>query len=313
MNHLGTDQTAATAAAIAFAGGAAAQDVGEAGQAGNSMLFRSMPADLYHADRSAVSCSQLKPIFISPAHFRAALAKRSTSSDAKDFGSLVHVLVLQPQLLAQEFAIYPGVADGRAKEYKEFTETHGDRTVVDEPTFSAARALAQKILERKVMGRPFGDFVREGIPEASIYFDEPTTGLRLRVRLDLWHPEFTFDLKTTRHGVAQAFLRDAVDMHYDFQAFMYSMAVALYEGRDAAKPFIFVAAESETPHSINVVTAGNSFMNNGCRKYQEAISIYTACSQQGYWPDSGSDMTAEIEHWQEFRPDDSWKRQLAVA
>ncbi len=77
-----------------------------AGQAGDSVLIRDMPAHEYHADRDALSCSLLKPLLISPAHFPAAPLAHKTFSDAMDFGTLVHLLVLQPREVANEVAVF---------------------------------------------------------------------------------------------------------------------------------------------------------------------------------------------------------------
>jgi len=46
---------------------------------------------------------------MSPAHFQACLVALPKDSPAKDFGSLVHLLLLQPHLVGQELAVYPGV------------------------------------------------------------------------------------------------------------------------------------------------------------------------------------------------------------
>ncbi|MFC6281169.1 PD-(D/E)XK nuclease-like domain-containing protein [Polaromonas aquatica] len=252
----------------------------------------------------------LKPLLESPAHFQANLLSLNKATKAMDFGSLVHGLVLEPHLIGNEFSIYPGIADGRASEYKAFLTKHASRMVVDEPTFARARRLAEKILHRIVFGRAFGDFVNEGTPEASIYVEEPTTGLMLRTRLDLYHPEHSFDLKTTRHGTINAFIRDAVDMHYDFQAFMYTIARSLYEGRSTPAKFVFIAAETEAPNSIHQITAGQSFMSNGAKKFQEVLSVYSACMQTGFWPDSSGNAEAEIEPWQSFSGKSDWKAAL---
>src|SRR6476469_7232143 len=68
-----------------------------AGAAADSLLLRDLPADEYHADRDALSCSLLKPLLVSPAHFQAGLVACEKPSDARDFGTLVHLLVLQPE------------------------------------------------------------------------------------------------------------------------------------------------------------------------------------------------------------------------
>ncbi len=310
MTTLNTE-FAADASALLFAAGLGGESESTPGFAPGSRLYAHLPGSRYHSDEEALSCSMLKPLLLSPAHFQANRLRRNKSTKAMDFGSLVHALVLEPHLLGADFAVYPGPADGRASDYKEFLAKNMSRLVVDEPTFAHGRLLAEKILNRKVLGRPFGDFVKEGIPEASIYAVEPTTGLLLRTRQDLYHPECSFDLKSTRQSTISGFVRDAVDMHYDFQAFMYTFVRALYEGNGKMAPFAFIAAESEEPHSIHHIAAGASFMNNGAAKFQEALSVYTACMQAGYWPDSSADGEAEIEHWQSFSGKADWKARLS--
>lgn len=296
--------------ALMFAAGQGYESESTPGFAAGSRMYANMPATQYHSDKEALSCSMLKPLLESPAHFQANMLSQNKSTKAMDFGSLVHGLVLEPHLIGNDFSIYPGIADGRASEYKDFLAKNSSRLVIDEPTFARARKVAEKILHRVVFGRPFGDFVTEGIPEASIYVEEPTTGLLLRTRLDLYHPEYSFDLKTTRHGLISAFVRDAVDMHYDFQAFMYTIARSLYEGRSKPAKFVFIAAETEEPNSIHQIIAGESFMNNGARKFQDVLSVYYACMQTGFWPDSSGNAEAEIEPWQSYSGKSDWKAAL---
>lgn len=302
------------ASAMKFAAGLAQPTTTSTdGAAGASVLIRNMPAHEYHGDRDALSCSMLKPILVSPAHYQAALAAHSKSSDAKDLGSLLHLLLLQPSELANEVAVFPGAADGRSATYKQFEAMHPDKLVVDEPTFASARRLADKTAATKFRGRELGRFIEESITEATVYFTEPVTGLRMRIRMDAYHPDVTFDLKSTRFAVQRAFVRDAIDRDYDLQAFMYSFGRCLYEGDAALKPFVFITAETSAPHSVSVLTAGQSFMDNGAKKFQACVTTYKACADTGYWPDLGGEGEIEIEPWQQFSRDQSWRRAVAEA
>jgi len=295
---------------LALATSATTGETGRAGRAGKSAMLTEQSAHEYHADRSALSCSRLKPLLISPAHFQAALVERQIDSDSKDFGSLLHLLLLQPHLVGQEIAVYPGISDGRDKAYRAFLEEHIGRLVVDEPTFARARRLAEKVLMRTYKGRALGLYLEESICETSIYFDEPVSGVRLRVRLDIYHPDITFDVKSTRRANINGFLRDAVDMHYDLQAFMYSLGRSMFEGSERPAPFVFIAAESEEPNSVMVLNAAGSFLDNGARKFQECVSVYQACSATDYWPDLSCEASLEIEPWHQFRPTQDWRVSL---
>jgi hypothetical protein len=281
------------------------------GYAPDSLLYKSLPAHIYHADRDALSCSLMKPLLVSPAHFQAGLASCEKPSPAKTFGSILHLLLLQPELAGQELAVYPGVAEARSKPFADFAALNSDKLVADEPTFANARRLAQKVAETKYMGRPLARFIEESIPEATIYFTEPTTGLRMRIRIDLYHPEITFDLKTTRHAGSCSFARDAVDMDYDLQAFMYSLGRCLYDGTEAPKPFVFIAAENSDPYSVSTLKAGPAFMGNGSTKFQACAASFKACTATNYWPDLSCDGELEIEHWQQYNDKAGWQAALA--
>jgi len=237
----------------------------------------------------------------SPAHFR--LARQNLlghSTQAKDFGSLVHLLLLQPHLTAHAIAVYPGVADGRDADYKAFAAQNANKLVVDEPTLQRAMGLVERLKARRYKGRALSAFLDESLKEVSLYVREPVTGLRLRARPDIYHPDFIFDLKTTRQSTLDGFCKDAVGFHYDMQAYMYLYVRAVFEGSTVPKPFVFVAVESEEPHSIFTASAGGSFLENGSAKFQRCLALYRSCSDQDYWPDCSEDGELEIEPWQQF-------------
>lgn len=282
------------------------------GVSASSCLVKNMPAHEYHADRDALSCSLLKPLLVSPAHFQAGLVAADRCSRARDFGTLVHLLFLEPRAAAQELAVYPGVAD-RSAAFTEFEAKHSDRLVVDEPTFAQGRRVAEKLAETQYRGRPLQRFIEEAVTEATIYFTEPATGLRMRVRLDAMHPDVSFDLKTTRHPGMRAFARDAVDKDYDLQAYMYSLARCLYEGKTTAAPFVFITAENSAPYSVSTLEAGDNFMGNGALKFKACASAFKACTQTGHWPDLGTNAVIELEPWQQFSTNTGWQAALATA
>lgn len=281
------------------------------GATADSILFRDMPAEDYHADRDALSCSMMKPLLVSPAHFQVAFTQCHRKSDAMDFGSLLHLLVLEPAQVCHQVAVYPGIAD-RTKSFADFERDNAARLVVDEPTFASGQRLADKVRASKYKGRELQRFIEESVPEATIYFTEPTTGLRMRVRVDLYHPEITFDLKSSRFGSARAFSKDAVDKDYDLQAFMYSLGRCLYEGTSAAKPFVFIVAETSAPHSVSVLAAGENFMGNGSHKFQACAATYQACTASGFWPDLSTEGVIELEPWQQFDAKGGWRAALSA-
>ncbi len=284
-----------------------------AGALADSWKVLNLPAHEYHSDIDIQSCSLLKAMLVSPAHYKAQFFENRSSSKAKDFGTLIHTLVLEPQAFAARYAVYQGVMDGRDAKFKAFSEAHPLQTIIDDVSLQAARRMADKILERRFRGRPFGDYLAEGEKEVTIYYADPATGVRCRVRIDLLHPEFVFDLKTALSVVQSEWLRQALRLDYDLQSYMYSLAECLWSGRQSPLPFAFIVGENTSPHSVSAFTAGESFLTKGGRKYQEAIGAYAACSKVNHWPDLGEEATLELEHWMvasSAANEPAWRTQL---
>lgn len=273
------------------------------GALADSRKVLNLPDHEYHADVHIQSCSMLKNMLVSPAHYRCAVSRPHAPTDSMEFGTLVHLLTLQPHLMLAQLAVFPGIKNARTAEFKEFTELHTGMLIVDEPTMHLAEAARDRLLDQAVMGRRFGDFVAEGESEVSIYYTDPSTGVQCRTRQDLLHPEAVFDLKTTMHPGMKQWTRQALALSYDMQAYMYSLSDSLYSGRDHALPFVFMSVENELPLSVSARRAGDAFMQEGSRKYQQAISAFAACAKVDYWPTPGGEEVIELEYWQVGRSD----------
>ncbi len=267
------------------------------GALASSRKVTGFPAEEYHKCIDVQSCSMLKAMLVSPAHYKAQFFEPQANSKAKDFGTLIHTLVLEPQSFASRYAVYPGTRDGRDAAYKAFAAAHADLIVIDDVSFGEARQMTEAILERRFRGRPIADYLAEGEKEVTVFYADPATGVPCRVRMDLLHPEFVFDLKTAVSVARGDWLRQATGLHYDLQCYMYSFAECLVAGRESALPFVFIAAENTRPHSVSVFTAGESFVTSGAQKYQQALTAYAACSQVDLWPGLGQEDSLELDPW----------------
>lgn len=279
------------------------------GAAAGSRAAFNLPEEVYHADLGVTSCGMLKSMLVSPADYQHAMVTPGRAARALDFGTLVHILVLQPHLLPGTVAVFPGTrgdGDKPRKAYSEFAGLNAGRLIVDEPTYREATQVRDRVLEKTVLGRPFGDFVREGTPEVSLYYTDPNAGVECRCRLDLLHPEVSFDLKTTRFPTTAGWKRQALDLDYDLQAYMYSLARCMYEGESQPKPFVFIAAFNDAPYSVAARTAGVTFMEEGGRKYQHAMISLAACRESNVWPGLCEDDTLEVTPWEQRTLSRSW-------
>lgn len=203
-------------------------------------------------------------MLISPAHFMDQLLRPSPRTDAKDRGTLLHALVLEPHTISSVAAIFPGELS--SKEGREFRLANTDRICISLTTYIQLQEVADKVRSTPFRGKPLGKYLEEGRSEASIFYTDPIVELACRTRHDLIHPDFCFDLKTTRHATPEAFRSDALAMHYDLQAYMYGFGRCLFEGTRKPKPFVFVQVESTAPFSIQFAVATEQFLENGGRK-----------------------------------------------
>ena len=269
------------------------------GEREGSLCVPDLPADDYHALLERQSCSMLKPLLISPAHYLHQFLQRKPRAPAMDFGSLVHLLVLEPHRFPQHYAVVAAAGERLTPaERQEARALYPGLQVLTEVELHQARQVADRVLQRSVRGRPFYRYVQEGQAELTFFYDDPVTGLACRTRVDLWHPDALFDLKTTRHATVAEFARAGIALHYDLQAYMYCLADAMFHGRDSARDFVFLAVQSSQPHPVHLLAAGETFMANGQAKYSRAIALLKACMQTGYWPDNSADEVLEIEPWQ---------------
>lgn len=264
-----------------------------------------LSASQYHAQKGIVSSSLLKAMLISPAHYMEEMLSPKAVGEAADFGTVGHAMVLEPHTLNEVVAVYPGKWDARSKDCKAFVlSNEGRRIVMSREDYLRVAQARDKLLDSQFKGRPFHRFLEESENEVSIFYTDPTVGVECRTRLDIYHPEFSFDLKFTRHGSANAFQRDALDRHYDLQAYMYCLARAQFEGTERNRPFVFVPVESEAPHSVHFRPSTEEFLRNGQAKYNAAIARVAACQQTEAWLAPGGEVAMELHPWQQFRKED---------
>lgn len=275
----------------------AMQVVTRPGALANSRLVLNLDDRLYHSDLHIQSCSMLKNMLDSPALYLNGIVNRPEPTKDMEFGTLVHILTLEPHTFFSKVAVFPGIAPGRT-EKKEFVEQHPGMMVIDEAVLHLAECARDRLLEQTIRGRKFGDYLSEGEPEATIYYTDPDTGVECRTRLDLRHPEINIDLKTTGVVDNGRWVNHALRLRYDVQAYMYSLADCLFTGRSSALPFCFLSVESDYPLSTMARTAGESFMAEGAKKYRHAIASYAACAKADYWPSPSGEEVIEITPWQ---------------
>lgn len=266
----------------------------------------------YHADKDILSSSMLKNALISPAHYISSLLEPHTDTPDKAFGTLIHAMVLEPQTVSTLIAVYAGNSKDR-KDWTAFKAANSGRYCLTHAALIQAQLMSDMARSAMFRGRPFYKYVEEGEVEPSIHYADPTTGISCRTRPDLLHPDFTFDLKTTRHSLPSQFQKDGVSMHYDLSAYMYTLSRVLIENTPTPKPFVLVPVDSNPPHGTHFMPCSAAFLENGMKKYNTALSTIKACSLLDHWPTLDGEIEMDLMPWQVFIPPQAtWRSSTPV-
>lgn len=258
------------------------------------MIEPGLRADLsnddYHALTDWYSSSQLKAAL--PEHYKAFTG----TTDALEFGTLVHTAVLEPDNLAGYVALDAekiGVkSDGTPAQNPTMTaawkravaEVEQDgKSVVAQQDLDRALAMRDAIAAHDAAARLL--FSEDGTSEESAFaIDE--AGVRHKARFDRRIPGLIVDLKTTsaKPG-ADALARAVIDYGYDTSAAHY-LAVADLLGLDV-QGFAFVFCTKTEPYRVTVCELDGAFLARGEALRRRAIDRLTNPAAPPYEGASG--------------------------
>lgn len=250
----------------------------------------------YHGERLHMSSSNLKLLLQSPAQFykEKILGQReSISSSAMDVGSYTHTLILEPEKVAEEFAIYrqqgrqftpvgqkPKGPRKQGPEFDTFKAANQGKIIL-----STAEAQIGERLAASVKSSPAAlELLQGGVPElslASSMFDVP-----VKCRADYINPEraYIVDVKTTRWpSDVDTFRRVLRELGYELSAALYcDIAYRVY-----GKVFDFYwVVLSKSDWDCQVYKASTHTLSEGSALVNKALITYKKCLATGVWPDT---------------------------
>lgn len=232
----------------------------------------------------AVNKSTLWEMRKSPLHYWHLMHDaQKEDTAAMRFGRAAHKRMLQPSTFPDEYAVAPE-CDRRTKEGKQIWEA---LTATGKEIISSAdmdRILAMEKEFAAVRHRFLWD--EEYQTEKALTWTDSETGIACKGRLDVIMPDMIIDYKTTTNASTDAFMREALRYGYDLQAAMY-MEAARANGYDP-KAFVFIAQEKDAPYLINILYAGDAFIDRGTWIMRDLLAKYKECRDKDIWPGYGT-------------------------
>lgn len=258
-------------------------------------IYEDVPFEDY-CKWDAVNQSRLKQLGRSPEHYL--MAKHGEPTKALEFGELCHVGVLETGRVLECYAVMPAyeddaenlTAEGEKPKKPKSTGYYKDKKAAFE---QRAAETGRKVLEESEFKMVFGmvkaiqrNFTAvsylNGPREVSIVWNDLSTGIRCKARIDVAAADGLTDFKTCPDPHPQEFERSLWKYGYHRQAAWY------IDGWEALTgdllPFRIVAVGKETPRQCCAAVVDDLSVNIGRAENKEAMALLLECRQTQNWP-----------------------------
>ncbi len=258
------------------------------------------PPDNYHSVQ-ALSKNMMDHIFTCPAKFKYEWdrmgQKREKASDTLLLGSLFHAMVLEPDNVAERYAVKR--FSGTTKDGKSEAAEAGEKgiTLVKADIWETCEGMAERVnaLPLIRLAKASGDWTTE----QSIYWEHD--GIPCKARLDAVAtiPGFgrcIIDLKNTLDASPEHIRKALLDFGYHRQAAWYREASS--QVGQTAEGFVFVFCEKLAPFVTTVATVSEEAMNVALEEIRTGIELFKECSTSGEWPAYSSQvLSLDLPEW----------------
>lgn len=225
--------------------------------------------------------------------------KEQYATDSMEFGTLVHLRVLQPEKFFQEYAVLPektpendidltmlkaickqfdepvsGTKRDLAQRIRKHTpEFRIYEEIVDEIVAQGKKALPPDTLKKlnaihdKIMSHPkVGTWLKLAEKEKKGYWQDPETGIVMPFIADGFFEHkgigIALDLKITRDFDPRRFSNNMYDNGYFIQAAAYCEAISAIQGQ-AFENFLFITVEPGAPHRVRFLQLDSAALEAG--------------------------------------------------
>ena len=248
----------------------------------------------YHGDREYESSSSLKLYLKDPKEYHnryiLKLPREEKYKGAYDFGSYIHSLILEPEKVDDEYAIFEG-ASRRGNAYKEFKAENEGKIIITRSQFLQAQSILEAYTEHQLAS----SMVTRGKAEQTLCVE--LEGMKIKVRADYVKYGQIIDVKTTSDPVDRfAVGKTVVRFDYDLSAALYVDAFTKYFGNEFEFYFLFI---NKMSNEIEVLKASKNLLENGRRKYKKSIELLKKARETGKYFEEGI-QEVDIPSWAVF-------------
>ena len=246
----------------------------------------------YHADRTRESSSGLKMVLKDPAaYYKEYLLLERTEKPGDFFleGTLTHSLVLEPHLVASEYAVFSGLR----KAGKLWEEFKVDPANTDKKLVSAVQMLrCLKLAEAHKRSKLASALVNEnGLSEHSMLGEIGGVGVKARADYINVAGGYILDVKTTSAATGLEFFQETINQYsYQLSAALYAQIAEQTYG----KPFEFYfEVLSKQDQGCAIYRTSDATMQKGREMVRDAVEQLKRCRASGVWESTKAATVAE--------------------
>ncbi|GGW99131.1 PD-(D/E)XK nuclease-like domain-containing protein [Streptomyces chartreusis] len=247
-----------------------------------------LAAESYHADKTSISSTGLRALLAPgcPAQFKYDRDNPAPPKREFDLGHAVHAAVLGEGCDIVEITGFSDYKKADARILRDAAYAAGKVPLLPKEKLQVD-AMAKAVREHRDAGPLLAPGM--GIPERSIYWTDPATGVRCRARPDwlIIRPEVTVivDLKTTTDANPEACSKAIESYSYHQQGALYIDGVQAAGLAPEGARFFYAFQSKKAPYLITVRELADQDQDIGRARNERALRIYAECEQTGIWPD----------------------------
>lgn len=212
-------------------------------------------------------------------------------------GSLIHTMILEPDLFNERYYVMPKVnkATKAGKEaYANAVEKANGRAIINLEEFEMADAMRKSVHDNNVLAK---SIITNAKIEHSIFWTDAKTGLELKCRPDIINSPLVGDLKTTANASYREFQLSTFKYGYALQsAMVYKAAEAL---QIPFEKFVFICVEKTPPYATGLYLVDDEMLDFGCRQLRRLLDDYKQCLDASDWRDYGTNYLT-VPKWAEI-------------
>jgi exodeoxyribonuclease VIII len=245
-----------------------------------------MGNDTYHTEAPGLSCSGLKLIAKSPAHYQCRDEYEETPAMA--FGAAVHCAVLEPEVYANAYRVF---ADGTRFTAK-LKDEHAEQglTPIKQADHDRIRRIAEAVRNHPDAAALLAD----GQAEASGFWKDPATGVQCKLRADFVNPGLraVVDLKTAGNPFGakngsparpEAWRNTVARTNGHWQPAWYLTGASIITG-ERWEDFAWIVVEPDPPFVVGVYQASRNLIYQASEEIKPVVAKYADCLRRDEWP-----------------------------